>query len=473
MIHYELYYGEKTLMSDTSDKATSKTILILKSNPLTLQSAEQFLIARGWAVMSTTSLTDSVQLLFENKIYYFILCANHPQKKVKQFPQLFKQFTELQFITYTDMANPTNMAILQEMGIRFQVLPPVSGPAIERVIFRIEKEEKSNKLNEKKLFQNEAKNSFDRKKAQENISKFFSSEENSSSVPTVDITTPATEINSSNVESFPDYENRMKRQMNSTPPKKDKDYPFLSDNEVVKKIPPPQKSPPEFQKKIESIIDSSVKTSDASQPVEKVERAQNCICFKIDASSFKGFLVAAMGKDRRLDEELLVAINQKLIEVLQQDGGGVDDSKPMDVKIRSVNFEEWAIEKAEFLKKTIHDGNEVAMAFFPTHKTSPTFGESVAQDMLSIDIDDLASDFPVSFDVYIYLPANNKYLLYIPKNSMLLSSQKGRLKAKGIDKMHAKKDSVEEINKYHAESSLNHSIMDFENNNSLKQKKAE
>lgn len=460
-------------MSDESVKETPKTILILKSNSLTLQTAEQFLVARGWAVMSTTSLTDSVQLLFENKIDYFILCANHPQKKVKQFPQLFKQFTELQFITYTDMANPSNMAALQEIGIPYQVLPPVSGPAIERVIFRIEKEEKKLKLNEKKNLRNESKNSFDRKKAQEHISNFFANDEESSSTPKATSSPTSTEVSSSNVESFPDYENRMKRQMNNTPPKKDKDYPFLTDNDAVKKVPDPQKPPPEFQKKIESIIDSSVKTSDASASIERVERAQNCICFKIDASTFRGFLVAAMGKDRRLDEELLVAINQKLVEVLQQEGGVVDDSKPMDVKIRSVNFEEWAIEKAEFLKKSIHGGNEVAMAFFPVHKTSPTFGDSVADDMLSIDIDDLASDFPVSFDIYVYLPANNKYILYTPKNSMFLSSQKGRLKAKGIDKMHAKKDSVDEIHKYHAESSLNHSIMDFENNNSQKQKKAD
>jgi hypothetical protein len=56
---------------------------------------------------------------------------------------------------------------------------------------------------------------------------------------------------------------------------------------------------------------------------------------------------------------------------------------------------------------------------------------------------------------------------------MFLSSQKDRLKAKGIDKMHAKKDSADDIKKYHAENSLNNSIIDFENKNSSKKKKAE
>lgn len=151
-------------MNDTIGTEPPKTILILKSNALTLQSAEQFLKSRGWAVMSTVSLTESVQFLFENKIDYFIICGNHPQKKVKQFPKLFKQFTELQFITYTDMANTPNIAILQEMGVPYQVLPPVSGPAIERVIFRIEKDSKQNKevnktnlLNDQKMLQREKK----------------------------------------------------------------------------------------------------------------------------------------------------------------------------------------------------------------------------------------------------------------------------------------------------------------------------
>lgn len=458
-------------MGDDSGQKFPKTILILKSNPLTLQTAEQFLVARGWAVMSTTSLTDSVQHLFENKIDYFILCANHPQKKVKQLPLLFKQFTELQFITYTDMANTPNMAILQEMGIPYQVLPPVSGPAIERVIFRIQKEEK-NKSAGKKANLADSQNNFDRKRAQESINNFF--EDDDDNAPKLHTLPTSTKVGSATAESFTDYQNRMKRQqMNNAQPKKEKDYPFLTDNNDPVKKSPPSKPPPEFQRSIESILDSSIKPSNTGNPVEKIERAQNCICFKIETSTFRGFLVAATGKDRRLDEELLVTVHQKLAETIQQQGGVLGDSKPIDVKIRSVHFEHWAIEKAEFLKKSVHNANELVMAFFPTHKTSPTLGDSVAQEMLSIDIDDLASDSPVSFDVYVYLPANNKYILYTPKNSLFLSSQKSRLKAKGIDKMHAKKDSVEDIHKYHAENSLNNSIIEYENNNSFNQKKAE
>lgn len=462
-------------MNDTIGTEPPKTILILKSNALTLQSAEQFLKSRGWAVMSTVSLTESVQFLFENKIDYFIICGNHPQKKVKQFPKLFKQFTELQFITYTDMANTPNIAILQEMGVPYQVLPPVSGPAIERVIFRIEKDSKQNKEVNKTNLLNDQKNATERKKVQENIKKFIESAEDDSSIPNLDLaagTNSPVDGGSMSVETFAEYENRVKFQKQKSYSSKEKDYPYLSEVTPSEKPIVQQKPPPEFERKIENILDTSVKPTETSLPVEKIERAQNCICFKIESTNFRGFLVAAMGKNRKLDEELLMAVQTKLTEVLQQEGAIIDDSKPMDIKIRPVNFEEWAIDKAEFLKKSIHDGNEVAMAFFPINKTSPQFGESVAQDMLSIDIDDLANDVPVSFDVYIHLPANNKYILYTPKNGLFLSSQKERLKAKGIDKMHAKKDTVEEIKKYHAENSLNNSIIDFEQNSLSKKKKA-
>jgi len=461
-------------MSDESKKESPKAILILKSNPLTLQSAEQFLLSRGFAVMSTTNLTDAVQFIFENKIDYFILCANHTQKKVKQFPRLFKQFTDLQFITYTDMANTPNMALLQEIGVPYQVLPPVSGPAIERVIFRIEKEVKLSKDSSKKNSIHDPKNLDARQKAQESIKKFFETEDETSNIPKIETNnSPLNDGGSSSVESFSDYENRIKKQMNNFTSRKEKDYPFLTDVAPVEKEKPLHKPSPEFQKKVESIIDSSVNNTHSSLPVEKIERAQNCICFKIEGTTFRGFLVAAMGKNRKMDEELLLAVQNKLIEALQQEGANIDGNKPMEVKIRPVNFEEWALEKAEFLKKSIHDGNEVAMAFFPVNKISPTFGSSVAQDMLSIDIEDLATDTPVSFDIYVHLPANNKYILYTPKNGLFLSSQKGRLKAKGIDKMHAKKDSAEDIRKYHVENTLNSSILDFETNHTNIKKIAE
>lgn len=463
-------------MSDGSKTETVKTILILKSNPMTLHSAEQFLRTRGWAVMSSTNLAESIQFLFENKIDYFIICANHPQKKVKNFPKILKPFPDLHLITYTDMANTPNMAILQEMAIPYQVLPPVSGPAIERTIFRIEKEVTQSRAQaQRKNSLHNAENSSERQSVHENLKKYFESE-NDDELPTLD-SFNSNDDSTSKVESFTDYEDRINNQLanktnqNEVRNKSDQAYPYLKDN-LTPPIKESNASTPEFQKGVETALTFSTKNTDSSLPVEKIDRPQNCICFNIDSTSFKGFLVAAMGKNRRFDDELLSAIQLKLLSIMQNEGIKINENKPLDIKIRPVDFEGWALEKADFLKKSIHDGNEVAMAFFPHHKIAPAFGHSEADDMMSIDIDDLENDIPVTFDVYVHLPANNKYILYTPKNGLFLSSQKERLKAKGIDKMHTKKEFVDDIKKYHAENTLNKSIQDYEANSTKTMKKA-
>ena len=37
----------------------------------------------------------------------------------------------------------------------------------------------------------------------------------------------------------------------------------------------------------------------------------------------------------------------------------------MSLNIKKVDFEDWALEYADFLRKSVHDGEEIAMAFFP------------------------------------------------------------------------------------------------------------
>ncbi len=465
-------------MTDSADNESPKAILILKSNPLALQSAEQFLRTRGWQIHSTVSLTDSVQILFGKKIDYFLICANHSQKKVKTFPRLLSQFQNLRIIAYTDIANTMNMAILQELGIPYQILPPVSGPAIERMIFRIEKDlfqlKDNTKNNPLKGFLESLGTPNARKKVQEKLNLFFSND-NEENIPQLD--TPELEI-TEQVESFAEYEERIRKHSAGEFAKEltstggtDKSYPYLADTNGDKRSHLP-KSPTSFQQGIKYALDSSVKQTTSPMPVQKIGRAQDCICLSVESENFRGFLVAVMGQNRRFDDELLMNIQTKLFEFLRNEGLMVSEDKPMEIKIRPVDFEDWALEKAEFLKKSIHDGNEVAMAFFPTEKIAPNFGKSEAIDMISIDIDDLATDVPVTFDVYVHLPANNKYILYTPKGGLFMNSQKERLKAKGVDKMHTKKESTQEIKKYHAENTLNNSIQDFENTSGKSIKKA-
>jgi hypothetical protein len=139
-----------------------------------------------------------------------------------------------------------------------------------------------------------------------------------------------------------------------------------------------------------------------------------------------------------------------------------NEEENMNLKIKQVPFEDWAIEYAEFLRKSVHKGDEVAMAFFPHANVKANFSDSASDDMLAVSLEDLKEDTPVEFNLYVYLPANQKYILYTPRGGKLYGKQKEKLAQQGVSHMHMMKNDVQDFNKYRAQNYLNGKIEEFE-----------
>ncbi|AHZ86413.1 hypothetical protein AB1A81_05460 [Bdellovibrio bacteriovorus] len=205
---------------------------------------------------------------------------------------------------------------------------------------------------------------------------------------------------------------------------------------------------------------SCIKTSFAES--EAIENSTNISCIVIESTRFSGYLITAMGKDRKLDDAFLRKVRERLFRFLKENGEKIEDSESMQLNIKEVPFEEWALEQAEFLRKSVHEGNEVAMAFFPRQDIKTTFGDSADEEMASIHLNELAGDVAVEFNVYIYLPKNNKYVLYTPRGSKFFDVQKQRLQNQGISNLHILKADIQDLDKYRAQNFLNEKIHDFE-----------
>lgn len=424
------------------------SILILKSNPMALQTAEIFLTSRGWTVFSTSSLPDLIRMVLLEKPEYLLLCANHPHKKIKLMPKILTQAVNVKILLYVDLASTLNLALMNEMENPNQILPPVSGPSIERAIIKFEKDDQS-RLNDKNKFNQESLSnfSFNKGESQQDLEKriiqYLGAEDEGPAV----IRGPTTEGGKTNLggiytsasknESFAEYEERKKQESKAK----------FAESIIVKGA--------------QHALESAVVKNPIKPIIEKLEKSENCLCIVIDSQRFAGYMVAALGKNRRFDDEFVKNIQMKLYEFLKAQGEVLDEEKPLEIKIKAVQFEAWALEQAEFLKKSIHKGDEVAMAFFPTRKTSPDVEPSAREDMLQINIDNLEGDVQVLFDLYIYLPANKKYILYTPKGSTFLANQKDRLKGKGVTHMHMKKEELGTAKKYVVENYLNSKVNDF------------
>lgn len=209
-------------------------------------------------------------------------------------------------------------------------------------------------------------------------------------------------------------------------------------------------------------LDQSIQKVEGLQEYEALTSSSRVACIIVDSPRFSGYLVAAMGEDRDIDESFIGSIKTRLVEFLRKHGEVIKDEEAgMDLKIEQVDFEAWSLDQAEFLRKSIHGANEVAMAFFPSPETQVRLEQSANENMLQMDIAELQDDIAVEFDMYIYMPTNNRYLLYTPQGRKLAGQQRGRLIDKGIQKIHLRKESEGQVKKYRAQIFLNEKIQAY------------
>lgn len=213
----------------------------------------------------------------------------------------------------------------------------------------------------------------------------------------------------------------------------------------------------------QAALDESVHVTGDVDTVNEIDKTSNLACIEINSPRFSGYLVAALGKNRQIDQAFLDMVRERLFNFLRTHGEVVSeaDSTSISLNLQEVEFEAWAFEQAEFLRKSIHEGDEIAMAFFPSSDTKVRIEDSVSEKMVKMTLDDLKDDTTVEFDLYIYMPENNKYLLYTPQGRPIYKDQKSRLTQKGVTHMHLRKESVSQVKKYKVQNFLNDKIEMF------------
>lgn len=88
-------------MSDLGDPV-SKAILIIKSSPKSLLTAEAFLRNRDWVIFSTTNLKEALNFLVEHKPPFVMVSADHTARKVRVLPKILIQAFPVCVISFVE-----------------------------------------------------------------------------------------------------------------------------------------------------------------------------------------------------------------------------------------------------------------------------------------------------------------------------------------------------------------------------------
>ncbi len=496
------------------------SIFILKSQPGSMMQAETFLRNRQWIVASSTNLRDALAYIIQRQPQYVMLSSDHPNQKVRILPKLLLQAFQIHIIGFAEKGSGLSTKNLQDMKFEYNLFPPVSGPAIERMILKIRRDMETRSLDAGRELRNETIESRihmsrspafsfngDSSSAKEMQSSFeqaraalsdMLSDENQSEEEGSQSNNSGQEGLSRNRQKPAFFKGEGPRAPGSTPraPASGETFqdgksdwtgnastenggnspaaPASAESADPASSPPPAENRPPrtlgtpLPKKPDALIVRGTETAlldsvnlKGADKFQKISQSKNIACITIQSPKFSGYLVCAMGKNRPVDKSFLEVCRSRLFGFLRANGESIRDQDSMELELQEIDFTSWALEQAEFLRRSIHDGNEVAMAFFQNPEGEVELGASASEKMVKMSLDDLKEDVALEFDLYIFMPENNKYLLYTPKGQTFYSNQKGRLSGRGITHMHLRRDSVHEVKKYKAQNFLNDRIANY------------
>lgn len=123
-----------------SNSDAKKRIVILKATPASLFSAESFLKNRSWQVTSVMELKQILALALAKKVDYVFLSVDHASPKVSLLPKLLSQAVGIPVVIFGEGLSARGNQAIRESNHPYVLNPPVSGPAIERIILRIERD---------------------------------------------------------------------------------------------------------------------------------------------------------------------------------------------------------------------------------------------------------------------------------------------------------------------------------------------
>jgi hypothetical protein len=453
-------------------------MLILKSNPAGLAVVEVFLRNRGWKLHSTSDLKEALAHLLKHKPTYVLLSVDHSNKNVLQLSKLLGPDYPGVVMPFAESQSSVSFNLLNSIESDYRIYPPATGPAIERCVHRYLKdlEDHPEKVGPLRTMSAEESSLYSIKgsglnhsgaqveKGRSQWGPVISSESRNARGTATSTSSEDHEI-SKRAGSSTEHENprisvSTTGQGTSQTPASLLERGHARNSQSLKRRDTSQSSESLMARAAGKSLEEASQSGDG-QVRDRIHQHTNAACIVIESQRFSGYLVAVMGKDKVINEDFIASVKEKLFKFLVDQGEDISHDEALSLKIKQVEFEPWAIEYADFLRKSVHKGDEVAMAFFPRKPLKATLEVSAREDMVKIGLEDLHGDRVVDFDLFMFLPTNNKYLLYTPKGGVFYDRQLERLKKQGVTHMHIDKVAAPAISKYRAENYLNDLVDDF------------
>ncbi len=196
------------------------------------------------------------------------------------------------------------------------------------------------------------------------------------------------------------------------------------------------------------------------KPVEKIGKATKVVCLRVQSFKISGHFILAHGQDRTLSPGWMKRLQAQFKQYLFKFDDGLEMAAPEELKMEEVDFHQWSKSQAEFTLQSIHQEAEVALAFF-RDPVQIEAKPSSRRGCIELGIDQIPEDGKVTYDVFVYLPQNARFILYTPNGDTFSADKKKKLVSQGINSVHISKKSLDEVRRQHAHKYIEESSQAF------------
>jgi len=163
----------------------------------------------------------------------------------------------------------------------------------------------------------------------------------------------------------------------------------------------------------------------------------NILAIQIKTSRYRGYLIFFSATDKPNQEWVEQVF--KLIQTKMKDyGEPIKPAVTMQFAVPAIDFVKWREGEAEFIITATHKADKYAVAFLPISEI-PIATDNNNSKVDSISLGSyIVGDSELLFDLYLHLPKNDKFILYLKKNDIITQNNLSKLLKFGIKTVYVK-----------------------------------
>ncbi len=391
-------------------------VLLIVENQESQLLTQKLLESKGWTVAIRQSFQQALRYVVENNPQYVLFSFNHPDPQVKESPKVIERNFNVQCVAFCERKTKNASKILMQSGLKHMLFPPVTGEAIFDKVSRMVRDQNKDKIKKDRSY---AAVSPD--KAQ----------------PLFEVEDPKQQ-GRAKISLFEDVGQRIspakmligtvsQSVASQAPSNPILDSPVRSSE--AKGAKPLSNSPGSwFQEIVEPSFSSTSQSFNEKNGGDKFEKTEgwNYSVLPVKGDKFIGFLLL---RSPFKNENLQAVLNQMATEMRRLSsnlGHKILVGEAVPVGISEKEISQIAIDNA-WMKKDNLLAEPVSLFAIESQVIEPRVNPSQDNTIYTINWQDIEASSVLTFNLYIYLPKNNKYYLFARKGRPIASKRMKRL----------------------------------------------